>query len=237
MATTDVFVAPQIARESFGIVVLEALAAGAEVVASDLPAFADLLSRSDEAPLGHLFRRGDAGRAGCPDRRRAGRRTSGSQPRRGERALRYDWSVVAPAVAEVYAAAAARPSGRLVDHQERVLRTWSALDQALIRRARRALEVADAGAGGPSRLPVHTAAVAALAAAASGVPQPHRERAESDLSRQLVASGLIGPRSGLQAEHDRAALARRLHNDAVAAAVRTRRSGEPSLRAFEMAES
>ncbi|HYI56931.1 MAG TPA: glycosyltransferase family 4 protein [Microlunatus sp.] len=236
LSTTDVFVAPQIARESFGIVVLEALAAGAEVVASDLPAFADLLSRSDEAPLGHLFRRGDASRLAAQIAAVLGGGVR-HQPTAGERVLRYDWSVVAPAVAEVYAAAAARPSGRLVDHQERVLRTWSALDQALIRRARRALEAADAGAGGPSRLPVHTAAAAALTAAASGVPQPHRERAESDLSRQLVASGLIGPRSGLQAEHDRAALARRLHNDAVAAAVRTRRSAEPSLRAFEMAES
>ena len=162
----------------------------------------------------------------------------GTRPAAGERVLRYDWSVVAPPVAEVYSAAAAAPGGRRqVDHHERVNRTWSALDQALIRRARRALEMADTRASGSCGAGVHTAAVAVLTAAAAGVPQPGRERAESDLSRQLAASGLIGSRPGLRAEHDRAALARRLHNDAVAAAVRTRRPALISLRAFEMAES
>ena len=237
LASTDVFVAPQVARESFGIVVLEALAAGAEVVASDLPAFADLLTRGDGAPLAHLFRRGDAAELAAQVAAVLGDGAR-HQPAAGERVVRYDWSVVAPAVAEVYAAAAAAPGGRrLVDHQERVDRTWSALDQALIRRARRALEVADTSASGSCCLGVHTAAVAVLTAAAAGVPQPGRERAESDLSRQLAASGLIGSRPGLRAEHDRAALARRLHNDAVAAAVRTRRPALLSLRAFEMAES
>ena len=91
----------------------------------------------------------------------------------------------------------------------------------------------------PGTLRVHQAAVAALAAATDGVPQPHRERAESDLSRRLARADLadLADLAGLRDDHDRAALARRLHNDAVAAAVRTRRPGAAPVRGFEMAES
>ncbi|HEY5980885.1 MAG TPA: glycosyltransferase family 4 protein [Microlunatus sp.] len=237
LARTDVFVAPQVARESFGIVVLEALAAGAEVVASDLPAFVDLLRGSDGPALGGLFRRGDAAdlAAAVTAVLRDGVRR---QPHAGRRTIRYDWSRVAPTIAEVYGAVAsgagAGPAGSVEpDRLDRVRRTWTALDDALIRRARRAIELAGPDARDPSALRVHQAAVAALAAATDGVPQPHRERAESDLSRRLARADL----AGLQDDHDRAALARRLHNDAVAAAVRTRRPGAVEVRAFEMAES
>jgi phosphatidylinositol alpha-mannosyltransferase len=236
LAATDVFVAPQVARESFGIVVLEALAAGAEVVASDLPAFADLLTGPTERPIGRLFHRGDPTdlAAQVTAVLRGGARL---QPDAGERAARYDWSRVAPAIADVYATLAGSGEQREVDHLERMHRTWTALDEALIQRARRAIEVSGRDAGDPRRLRVHRAAVAALAAAANGGPQPHRERAESDLSRLLTVTGLVGTQAGLQTDHARAALARRLHNDAVAVAVRTKRSAMPALRAFEMAES
>ena len=82
LARTDVFVAPQVARESFGIVVLEALAAGAEVVASDLPAFVDLLRPAGRPPAGWAV---PAGRCGRPRRRRhrrAARRRTPAAPRR-----------------------------------------------------------------------------------------------------------------------------------------------------------
>ncbi len=57
LATCDVFVAPNTGGESFGIILLEAMAAGAPVVASDIAAFADVL---DGGTCGELFTAGDA---------------------------------------------------------------------------------------------------------------------------------------------------------------------------------
>ena len=56
LATCDVFVAPNTGGESFGIILLEAMAAGAPVVASDIAAFADVL---DGGACGELFIAGD----------------------------------------------------------------------------------------------------------------------------------------------------------------------------------
>lgn len=58
LARADVVLAPQLGGESFGIVVAEAMAAGAAVVASDLPAFRRLL---DDGTYGVLAPRGDVG--------------------------------------------------------------------------------------------------------------------------------------------------------------------------------
>ena len=241
LAGTDVFVAPHMARESFGIVLLEALAAGAEVVASDLPAFVDLLSGPTGA-YGSTFTRGSAAALAVA----VGRVLRGEvrhQPAAQRHVARYDWAQVGPAVARVYAAVVGGRGEATGSHDllGRVRSTWTALDDALVQRARRALEVSARPPVDPGDSGVHTAASVALAAAATGVPGPHRERAESDLSRLLAARGLDGP-DGLRLEQERAALARRLHNDAVAAAVRTRRgrpssAGAPLLRAFEMAEA
>ena len=61
---------PNLLGESFGVVLIEALAAGAPIVASDLDAFARVL---EDGAAGVLVRRGDAGGAGRGAVRAAGR--------------------------------------------------------------------------------------------------------------------------------------------------------------------
>lgn len=108
LAGTDVFVAPQRGRESFGIVMLEAMASGAGIVASDLPPFADLLRAHGEYPadrLGDLFPVGDhhtlaeavLSQLSQPDPVRIERARSWAR--------RYDWAVVGALLCEVYRAA------------------------------------------------------------------------------------------------------------------------------------
>lgn len=101
LASADVFAAPHTGGESFGLVLVEAMAAGAVVVASDLPAFADVL---DDGRLGRLFPAGDAealaaALIGVLDdpigRERVARRAATALDA-------YDWPVVATQVLAVY---------------------------------------------------------------------------------------------------------------------------------------
>jgi len=101
LRSVDAYVAPHLGGESFGIVLVEAMSAGAPVVASDLPAFAAVL---DDGRTGVLFERGSPealSRAlldlvSDPDRQ-AGLRTVGLA-----RARVFDWDVVADRVMAVY---------------------------------------------------------------------------------------------------------------------------------------
>lgn len=101
LRSVDAYVAPHLGGESFGIVLVEAMAAGAPVVASDLPAFAAVL---DGGATGILFEKGSPqslagavlGLLADPDRgqrlRQAGR----------ARSRVFDWDVVADKVMAVY---------------------------------------------------------------------------------------------------------------------------------------
>ncbi|MEZ0492910.1 glycosyltransferase family 4 protein [Kineococcus sp. TBRC 1896] len=101
LASADVYLAPHTGGESFGIVLVEAMAAGVAVVAADLGAFRRVLG---DGAHGALFDVGDAAAAARevltlladPDQRAvlaaAGRAA----------AARYDWSVVAGEVLRVY---------------------------------------------------------------------------------------------------------------------------------------
>ena len=103
LATSDLYVAPHLGRESFGIVLVEALASGARVVASDLPAFREVLSDS-QGVVGRVARPGDVSALAqaISDTLDEGR----VDPGRGRRrAARFDWDQVAPAIVEVYASA------------------------------------------------------------------------------------------------------------------------------------
>jgi phosphatidylinositol alpha-mannosyltransferase len=101
LRSVDVYCAPNLLGESFGIVLVEAMAAGAPVVASDLDAFAAVL---EDGAAGVLARRGDPaalGRAVADLLADPGRRARLSARGR-EVAAGYDWSVVARRVLAVY---------------------------------------------------------------------------------------------------------------------------------------
>ena len=106
LRSMDVYCAPNIGGESFGMVLTEAMAAGTPVLASDLDAFRRVL---DGGQAGELVSAGDpvalatALSALLADRRR--RAALAESGRR--RAQRYAWPVVAESVLRVYQAAIA----------------------------------------------------------------------------------------------------------------------------------
>jgi phosphatidyl-myo-inositol alpha-mannosyltransferase len=115
LGSADVFVAPQLARESFGIVLLEAMASGVQIVASDLPSFVDLLGApQNERRLGEVFTVGDH-RALARAVLRVLHHPNPLRAARAQRAARsYDWSCVGTNVVAIYRAAlSAAPTGRM----------------------------------------------------------------------------------------------------------------------------
>jgi phosphatidylinositol alpha-mannosyltransferase len=101
LRSVDVYCAPNLLGESFGVVLIEAMAAGAPIVASDLDAFARVL---EQGAAGVLVRRGDADAlAGAliellaDPVRRAELSATGSRVAAG-----YDWDVLARRILAVY---------------------------------------------------------------------------------------------------------------------------------------
>ncbi|MDP3971829.1 MAG: glycosyltransferase family 4 protein, partial [Candidatus Nanopelagicales bacterium] len=99
--SADLYVAPNTGGESFGIVLLEAMASGAPVLASDIEAFAQVLQ---EGACGAMFRNGDP-----EDLARQAVAVFGNPAERDRlaaeghrRALTFDWSNVARDVVRVY---------------------------------------------------------------------------------------------------------------------------------------
>ncbi|HEX6336609.1 MAG TPA: glycosyltransferase family 4 protein [Jiangellaceae bacterium] len=114
LASSDIYIAPHTGGESFGIVLAEAMAAGAPVLASELVAFRAVL---DGGRLGALVPVGDAEALAAeaialledPERRQAMRAAASVGVRR------YDWATVAEEILAVYemaVAAGARPETR-----------------------------------------------------------------------------------------------------------------------------
>ncbi|MEU4095464.1 glycosyltransferase family 4 protein [Streptomyces sp. NPDC026673] len=101
LRSVDLYVAPNTGGESFGIILVEAMSAGAPVLASDLDAFRQVL---DGGAAGELFPNEDpdalavsAVRLLADAERRAELRELGSRHVR-----RFDWSVVAADILAVY---------------------------------------------------------------------------------------------------------------------------------------
>jgi phosphatidylinositol alpha-mannosyltransferase len=101
MRSADVYCAPNIGGESFGIVLVEAMAAGAPVVASDLDAFRHVLR---DGEVGRLVPPGDA--AGLAEGLIETLENDAVRERYAaagcEVVARYDWSVVASQIMRVY---------------------------------------------------------------------------------------------------------------------------------------
>ncbi|RFD25197.1 alpha-(1-2)-phosphatidylinositol mannosyltransferase [Mycobacterium uberis] len=106
MRSADVYCAPNVGGESFGIVLLEAMAAGTPVVASDLDAFRRVLR---DGEVGHLVPAGDS--FALADALVVLLRNGVLRERyvaAGAEAVRcYDWSVVASQIMRVYETVAA----------------------------------------------------------------------------------------------------------------------------------
>lgn len=98
----DVFCAPNTGQESFGIVLLEAMAAGAPIVASDIPGYKDVVSHGLQGLLVEPRNPGAIADALCrllgnPELRATMRRAG------QETARAYDWPRVAAQVLDYYA--------------------------------------------------------------------------------------------------------------------------------------
>jgi phosphatidylinositol alpha-mannosyltransferase len=101
--SVDLYVAPNTGQESFGVILLEAMAAHTPVVASDIDAFRRVL---DDGRAGCLFPVGDAGALADVLARLLGSPEDRERfSERGRGVVRsYDWPVVAAAVVQVYEA-------------------------------------------------------------------------------------------------------------------------------------
>jgi phosphatidylinositol alpha-mannosyltransferase len=116
LRSVNLYVAPNLGGESFGMILTEAMAAGAPIVASDLDAFRRVL---DGGRAGRLFPTGDSvalARAitdllDNPEQR-AALAACGHEVVAG-----YDWPVIAQRVLEVYAAAIEATDGRVIDEE------------------------------------------------------------------------------------------------------------------------
>lgn len=101
LRSADLYVAPHTGGESFGIVLVEAMAAGAPVLASDLEAFTAVLGGG---PAGRTFPVGDSASLAASVIELVGDPTERDRLRQLglKRARSFDWSVVAERVMAVY---------------------------------------------------------------------------------------------------------------------------------------
>jgi phosphatidyl-myo-inositol alpha-mannosyltransferase len=117
----DVFCAPNTGSESFGIVLLEAMAAGAPIVASDIPGYRDVLGHGVQGLLVEPRNPGAIADAVCrllgnPELRATMRRAG------QEKATAYDWPHVAAQVLAYYFEVLERREAQPAPHRVRFAR-------------------------------------------------------------------------------------------------------------------
>ncbi|MEU5544516.1 glycosyltransferase family 4 protein [Streptomyces sioyaensis] len=130
LRSVDVYVAPNTGGESFGIILVEAMSAGAPVLASDLDAFAQVL---DQGEAGELFANEDADALAASAVRLLGDPGRlGELRERGSRHVRrFDWSTVGSDILAVYETVMTGAGATSVATDERVglrARRWLAKD-------------------------------------------------------------------------------------------------------------
>ncbi|WP_431041265.1 glycosyltransferase family 4 protein [Streptomyces sp. P1-3] len=101
LRSVDVYVAPNTGGESFGIILVEAMSAGAPVLASDLDAFGQVLAGGE---AGELFANEDAEALAASVVRLLGdpARRAGLSDRARRHVRRFDWSTVGADILAVY---------------------------------------------------------------------------------------------------------------------------------------
>src|SRR3954453_3351860 len=137
LRSVDVYCAPNLLGESFGVVLIEALAAGAPIVASDLDAFARVLEQGE---AGVLVRRGDpaALAAALGDLLADPGRRAALAARGREVAAGYDWQVLVQRILAVYETVVVPGGGEVTAGADEVLLTPVGTGRAARRlRARR----------------------------------------------------------------------------------------------------
>ncbi|MFG2860208.1 glycosyltransferase family 4 protein [Streptomyces sioyaensis] len=119
LRSVDVYVAPNTGGESFGIILVEAMSAGAPVLASDLDAFAQVL---DQGEAGELFANEDADALAASAVRLLGDPGRlGELRERGSRHVRrFDWSTVGADILAVYETVTTGAGATSVATDERV---------------------------------------------------------------------------------------------------------------------
>ncbi len=104
LGSSDVYVAPNTGGESFGIVLVEAMAAGARVVASDLSGFREVLT-DDRGVVGWLVPAGDVGGLTRGINQALAGYGTDLSARGLRRARQFDWETVGPRLVDRYRAA------------------------------------------------------------------------------------------------------------------------------------
>ncbi|MFH8571051.1 glycosyltransferase family 4 protein [Streptomyces sp. NPDC017993] len=101
LRSVDLYVAPNTGGESFGIILVEAMSAGAPVLASDLDAFAQVL---DQGEAGELFANEDAAALAAAAVRLLAdpERLAELRARGSKHVRRFDWSTVGADILAVY---------------------------------------------------------------------------------------------------------------------------------------